>query len=444
MLNETTNTLLTSTGSGTPVGVLFRNYWVPVLMSDELPERDGTPVRVQVMGEELLLFRDTDGQVGLVDAYCAHRGSPLFYGRNEACGIRCIYHGWKFDVHGRCVDMPNEPPTSRFKDKVSITAYPTREAGGLVWAYMGSSEELPAPPELEWLGLEPSQVDIWKYRADCNYLQAIEGDHDSSHITMLHGSLDGLFNPDGSIRNEMERGSYWADPAPKLQVLETPYGMLTGSRRNGSPETYYWRISAWLLPWYNMIASDPGTPMHLNAVVPIDDNSCWIYKVIWMPDRPMSDEERQRMRSVNDIALEEDTLRLRANWETDYLQDRTVQKTQNFSGIETFVAQDRAVTERMRPATPVDRGIVDRSQEHLTSSDASIILLRRKLLKTLKAFQAGAEPETVRDGSLYRIRTPIVELPRSAAFDVGISTYIGANSWLTTRGEYAVKVGAAK
>src|ERR1700756_2602720 len=150
MLSREDNELLCSVGSGTPVGALMRQYWIPALMSSELPERDGAPVRVRLLDENLIAFWATSGKIGLLGNHCPHRGASLFFGRNEEEGLRCVYHGWKFDLTGQCVDMPNEPPESNFKGKIRQTAYPCREQGGAIWAYLGPRAEPPPLPQLEW------------------------------------------------------------------------------------------------------------------------------------------------------------------------------------------------------------------------------------------------------------------------------------------------------
>lgn len=442
MLKAELNELLTRTDPGTPLGGFFRRFWVPVLLAHELPEPDGTPVRVELMGEELVAFRDSEGKVGLIDAYCAHRGSPLFFGRNEACGLRCIYHGWKFNRHGECTDMPNEPADSEFKHKIKLKAYPTVESGGLVWAYLGPAEAAPEMPEFEWLALDKSHYDVWKYRAECNYLQAIEGDHDSSHISMLHGSLSGLIAEDGTVRDIMSRGQYWEDPAPRLFVLKTDYGFLTGSLREASQKRHYWRLSAWLLPWYNMIASDLGAYIHMNIVVPIDDNNCWIYKIHWLPDRQFTPKERYEARKFDCAPLLDGTFIPRENRGVDYLMDRERQRFGKYSGIDSLVAEDRAVTERMRPVSKERIGVTDRTLEHLASADASIIFLRRRLLDELSGLQNGKEPVSLRDPSVYLIRTPVLELASDVQLDMQAATAVQEDIWSLSAEEYCEKTKA--
>lgn len=179
MLNASDNELLTRTGLETLLGALFRRFWHPVLLSEELPEPDGTPVRLRVLGEDLVAFRDTNGEVGIVDAYCPHRRAGMFFGRNEECGLRWVYHSWKFDVHGDCVDMPTEPRDSSFKDKVKIKAYPTVEYGGCVWVHMGPPDKQPVLPHLESARVPDSQRVVSRSMQECNYMQALEGEEEA-------------------------------------------------------------------------------------------------------------------------------------------------------------------------------------------------------------------------------------------------------------------------
>lgn len=429
MLEPSDNAVLTRTGAGTPAGELFRRFWVPVMLSSELPEPDCAPVRVTVMGEALLAFRDTDGNVGLVDAYCPHRGAPLFFGRNEERGIRCVFHGWKFDVHGRCVDMPNEPANSRFKDHVRLPAYPTKEAGGAVWAYLGPGDLSPEMPDLEWLRLPAGHVYIDKILGESNYLQALEGDHDSSHASLLHSTLKGSII--GGLGREDQLTDYhMGDKAPRLSVLETNYGLMTASRRNASAGTYLWRIVPWLMPFYSIIANEPGTTLILNIRIPMDDESHWSFRIAYNPDRPIGDRERTVLAELSGRYSRRipGSWRAAENLDNDYLIDRNRQRFESFSGIPNIPAQDRAVQEGMRPE-PGTRHIVDRSRENLGSADASIILLRKLLLKAVRDLQAGNEPAQAHDGARYFLRAVAIELPRDVPFDVGAEPYISGRLW---------------
>src|SRR5665213_1585771 len=185
MLSREENELLTQTGPGTPMGRLIRRYWLPALFSHQLPAPDGDPVRVRLLGERLVAFRATDGRIGLIAEQCPHRTASLFFARNEECGLRCVYHGWKFDLDGNCVDMPSEPPESNFKHKVRIAAYPCRERGGVVWTYMGPPELMPDFPWLEWAEVPETHRFVTRHLQECNWLQAFEGGFDTSHLTFL-------------------------------------------------------------------------------------------------------------------------------------------------------------------------------------------------------------------------------------------------------------------
>ena len=186
MLNAADNQLLTRTGSGEPLGALMRRFWIPVLLSEELPEADCPPIRVKLLGERLVAFRDTSGKVGFIDEFCAHRGVSLWFGRNEEHGLRCPYHGWKFDVNGQCMEVPSEPAESGYCNKIKLTSYPCVEKAGIIWTYMGPKDKQPEFPAFEWLDLPDSQRLVAKRWQECNWLQAMEGGIDSSHVSWLH------------------------------------------------------------------------------------------------------------------------------------------------------------------------------------------------------------------------------------------------------------------
>jgi len=224
MLSQAENERLTRVGSGTPMGTLLRRYWLPALLAEEVPERDSPPVRVRLLGEDLVAFRDSDGVVGLVAAYCPHRRAPLFFGRNEECGLRCVYHGWKFDRDGACVDMPSEPPDSLVKTKVKIEAYPTWEGGGMIWAYLGPPEHRPAPPDHELVRTTHGHRYVSKSYQECNWLQALEGGVDPTHATIMHNGNIG----DRSFLNDYDK------LVAELNLERTDYGFTyTGIRPRG-------------------------------------------------------------------------------------------------------------------------------------------------------------------------------------------------------------------
>jgi phthalate 4,5-dioxygenase len=204
MLRTEDNEYVTRVGPGTPMGNLMRQYWVPAMLSSELPRPDCPPVRVLLLGEKLIGFRDSDGRVGLLGNYCPHRGASLFFARNEECGLRCVYHGWKFDVEGRCTDMPSEPPDSNFKNKIRATAYPCAERGGIVWTYMGPRETPPPLPDLEAAQLPVKQTTAIAYQRNCNWLQGLEGDIDTAHIGFLHFGADSADDaPPGTFQEDV-------------------------------------------------------------------------------------------------------------------------------------------------------------------------------------------------------------------------------------------------
>jgi nitrite reductase/ring-hydroxylating ferredoxin subunit len=266
MLSREDNELLCRVGRGTPMGELMRQYWMPAALSSELPERDGAPLRVRLLGEDLIAFRATSGAVGLVRNSCPHRGASLFYGRNEADGLRCVYHGWKFDVAGRCVDMPNEPEESNFKQKVRAVAYPCVERAGLIWAYLGPRETPPPLPDLEPTLLPDSSIQI--YQRECNWMQALEGDIDTCHTVFLHL---------GKVRADEAPPGTWAayalaDRAPRYAVSDMDFGVMYGAYRPAEASTDYWRIANFLFPFYAMVPTGVlGLEIRVRAWVPMDD-----------------------------------------------------------------------------------------------------------------------------------------------------------------------------
>ena len=330
MLSRAENELLTRVGPGTPMGNLLRQFWQPFALATELPGPDSDPVRVRLLGEDLVAFRDTQGAVGLVAANCPHRGASLFFGRNEESGLRCVYHGWKFSVDGTCVDMPNEPAESDFKTRVKATTYPGQERGGVLWAYLGPAADMPSPPELQ---VDPRPAESHRYVSKriqaCNFLQNVEGEVDSSHVSFLHSkgtaaASAGLDDPLVTLPDYMAR-----DRAPRFFVLPTPYGMLIGARRDAETDSYYWRITQFLMPTYTMIPVPVGLPVSFTAATPIDDAHMFGFTVTWHPDRPLSRDERAQIESWLGVHTEVDAasfkpLRNRSN---DYLVDRALQRS---------------------------------------------------------------------------------------------------------------------
>ncbi len=378
MLPREENELLTRVGAGTPMGQLMRRYWIPALLSEEIPEPDCAPVRVRLLGEDLVAFRDSNGRIGLLGEHCAHRGTSLFFGRNEECGLRCIYHGWKYDVDGHVLETPAEPAASDFRKKLRHTAYPCQEIAGMIFTYMGPRESMPLLPRYEWADLTSEQIFPVKSLLLCNYLQGIEGDFDSSHTSFLHNN---------NIQNS-ERLK--RDGAPSLDAEDTSYGMRAISIRKFGAEQIYVRTSPYIMPSFSIVPGPPTAKFAEDDLrgfrfwVPIDDSTTWLY-ILNMRKKPLDADERKALRSW----INADYSRAR-DLRNDYLIDRVLQRTLLYSGIQSVNAaeQDGCATETMGP-------IYDRSREHLGYSDKTIVALRKMLLNAVRDLAEGKEPRHV-------------------------------------------------
>lgn len=416
MLTVKDNELLVRTGPGTAMGALFRRFWAPVMLSDELPAPDAPPVRVKILGEKLVAFRDTAGRVGLLNTYCPHRRANLFWGRNEQHGLRCAYHGWKFDVDGQCTDMPNCPEGVTLKDRVRTLAYPAVERGGIVWAYLGPRERIPEFPHVGILDLPPERRHVCKIVLDANYLQLQEGDMDSSHTSFLHSRHDKTAFP-GSLPLPV----VFEDRTPRWTVKETGYGLMLASQRDVDAERHQWRVGQYLMPYIVLIAVREGTRMLANIRVPIDDEHSILFRMFGHPNRPLDDEDRKVIfGGVMAPEMIPGTFTMKENLANDYLIDRDVQRDETFSGIRSIVAQDVAVTE--------DQGgpVADRSLEYLVSSDRAITALRKKLLARAKALAEGVEPPEAAAPQAYAVRAVDVFLPRDVPLEAGLAGAVAA------------------
>lgn len=402
MLKQEDNDLLTQVGPGTPMGDLFRRFWLPIIASSEIADADGAPVRLRVLGENLVGFRDTNSDVGIIDAHCPHRRALLFWGRNEECGLRCAYHGWKFDVSGQCVDIPSEPPHSNFIEKVKIKTYPVVERGGFVWIYMGPEDKRPPFPQYDWVNLPEDHRASRTDFQESNYLQALEGDLDTAHISYLHRWLDPDTAVDPSQFVQGYRHHVVKDVAPRLTVKKTDYGFVYGGRRDIGDGQYYWRLSHWLAPSAVML---PGTGLRSGRfLVPVDDEYAIAASVAWNPDTPLGpdDAAQRRPGRRGPFPLSDgyviDAPRGALNRDNDYGIDREYQKITKFSGIAgSPVDEDRAVTETMGT-------VVDRSKEHLATSDVALIAMRRALLRLTRDLQKGHEPPMASREEVFDVR----------------------------------------
>lgn len=373
------NERLTRVGPGTPMGEVFRRYWLPALLSSEVPRPDAPPVRVRLLGEDLVAFRDSVGEVGLLDAYCAHRRAPLFFGRNEECGLRCVYHGWKYDTTGACVDMPSEPPYSRFRLRVSVKSYPTYEGAGIIWAYLGPNVEMPPPPDYEWLRVPADKCRVSKVGESCNYLQALEGGIDTAHSSFAHNN--DITNP-RRIRN--------LDTHPELEVERTDYGFRYASKRQLGDDRTYLRLYQFMMPNQQLrghTLNNEGERLRLPLIkghvwVPIDDTHTFVYNLSYCAEESdiLTDEEWTRIEAQSGRGPED--YEAGSPWlirklENDYLIDRELQRTKTFTGIKGVNTQDFAIQEGMGP-------IVEREKEALGSTDLAIRAARELLLEAIE------------------------------------------------------------
>jgi phthalate 4,5-dioxygenase oxygenase subunit len=390
------NELLTRTGPGTAMGDVFRRYWIPALLATEIPAPDCPPVRVKLLSERLLAFRDSDGKIGLIDEFCAHRRVSLWFGRNEESGIRCPYHGWKYDVKGQCVEIPSEPDESRFCEKVKLKSYPCVELGGVIWTYMGPPEHQPPLPEFEWALVPDSHRYLSKRVQENNYLQAMEGGIDSSHVSWLHS---GELKTD-PLHVGTKGAQHIANKKPVFELQKSEGGLVIGARRPAEGGQAYWRITQWIMPWYTMIPPYGDNALRGHAWVPVDDENCITWNWAHHPNRPLRKEEMDHMGQEDGAfaALIPGTFRAVANKDNDYLIDREGQKSgRYYSGVRGIAMQDASLQESMGP-------IVDRSLERLVATDVAIVQARRRLLETVTTLQSGGALPGL-DPATHRVRS---------------------------------------
>ena len=397
--------LLTRVGPGTPMGALMREYWLPAARSSEVAA-DGDPLRLMLLGEQLIAFRDSSGKVGVMDHRCPHRCASLFFGRNEEGGIRCVYHGWKFDADGNCTDMANIPPHQDFKSKVKARAYKTAERAGLIWVYMGAREQAPPLPAIEASLLPEDEITILFVQRECNWLQALEGDIDTSHFSWLHV---------GSVRPEHVTDDNWLkyqvqNRAPEFQVADTDWGTMYCAQRPTENGETYWRFAHFGLPFWTWIPQGAFNDRLLaRAWVPMDDTHTMFVSIVWSKasrGMPLADGKPipgatpvlQFQPNASDWYGRWRPVQTAAN---DYLIDRDAQRNNTiYTGISYIHMQDQAVTESMG-------SIVDHTFEHLAPSDQMITRTRRRLIMAARALRdQGTVPPGVDDPLMYqRIRS---------------------------------------
>ena len=410
MLSKEDNEILVRVGPGTPSGELLRRFWLPGLLADEIPGPDCAPVRFRLLGEDLVAFRDTNGFVGVLDAYCPHRNAPMFFGRNEEAGLRCIYHGWKFDVDGNCVDMPNCYEGESFKSRVKIPSYPAFEGGGMIWVYMGPRDKIPPKPAYEFLDVPPSHRYVLKFFVDCNWFQSMENEFSESHAAFLHSQLvqNDAVNPMKAISG----ANFWLSQRPQdpaLQtVVDTDFGQVMVTRRpdlaNG--KAVYTVGSPFWMPCFSAAGAlnAPGV-FSLNIKVPVDDEHMVFFRYKWS-EKPLTEKALYEMRDggFEFPELIPGTFRPRQNKANDYEIDRVRQRFFNYSGMINTPVEDIAVVENQRGP------IADRSREVLVSTDKYIIQARRRWLEAAKALMEGIEPREPWHPEAYRFRQGTIEV----------------------------------
>lgn len=415
MLSAADNELLTRTNPGTPMGEYLRRFWQPVALAEELPHPDCDPVRVAIMGEDLLAFRDSTGQVGLVSPRCPHRGADLYYGRNEDAGLRCAYHGWKFDVHGKCLETPTIDSNAAYRAKVCLKSYPTREWGDFVWAWLGPTGAEPALPKLEFALFGAEHRVVQKKLQQCNWAQAVEGGLDTAHFSFLHMPAPSvpLGQTAGTITqaNADQQRLAWMrnDPMPRFTIREHDAGFVAGAARQTDGPSLYWRISQFMQPNHSLAPNAlKGETYQGQTWVPIDDHSCWVYCYAWNPERALTRAEREKISAGHGVfaALGPRYVPLR-NRANDYLIDRGEQRHATFTGVKGVAEQDAMIQD--------SQGLIaDRTQEHLGPTDVAVVRFRRQVLGGAKALQQGQAPRAAGQDEAYRLRGG------SAVFDAAV------------------------
>jgi phthalate 4,5-dioxygenase len=418
MLTREDNETLVRVGTGTPMGELFRLHWLPFYPSKDLTA-DGQPKRVKLLGEDLVTFRDTQGRVGLMANACAHRGAPMMYGRNEDCGLRCVYHGWKYDITGAVVDMPAEPLRSRMKEKVRIKAYPCRERGGLVWTYMGPDTEPPPLPDLEFNLVPADHVSVSVRVQECNWLQALEGEIDSAHAPILHGRID----QKGAINDWLAK----QDLRPTFECLRQAFGMSIASKRRLQDDRLYWRVNQFLMPFYTLVPPQSKYPeLSGHAWVPIDDETTLCIMFSYTPAAPLYAKSRQLFEdghngretghaSQHCYAEPRPGAVYADYWtkfspSTNFQFDYQSQQTTWFSGLPGLWVQDAACQTGIAP-------IYDRAQENLCASDTGIVMTRRLLLDAAKALRdRQIRPAAIARPELLMVRAVSLRLPEGTSW----------------------------
>jgi phthalate 4,5-dioxygenase len=384
MLSKDDNELITRVGPDTRGGALLRRYWYPVLKADAL-EPDGAPKKVRLLGENFVAFRSGDGRVGMMEELCPHRRASLILARNEDCALRCLFHGWKFDLNGRLVEAPSEPADRvSFVNKVRTRNVAVRENSNLIWAYIGPGEP-PQFPDFEFTALPLDHVQVAEVPGRCNWVQLAEGQLDSAHISHLHASASA---------GNLTRLSL-ADRAPVFDVETTSWGMHAAATRTIGADERYTRVTEFVMPSWEFIPrpTSPGTaeydamPRFVVHQTPVDDTNTIVWYINWHPDHPISYEEA-RWTVWNDeyISVIDEPL---------MGQDRAKMKAGHMTGVNNLLTEDMLVAETMGP-------IADRTGEYLGSSDAAVARFRRIFIEAIRDEEDGNAPRGCSGNEPYR------------------------------------------
>lgn len=386
MLTKEENELLCRVEGDAAMGQLMRRHWVPVCLTEEVSEPDGDPVHARILGEDLVVFRDTEGRVGVMDEYCPHRRVSLVYGRNEDCGLRCLYHGWKMDVEGTVIEMVSEPAASSMAEKVKHKAYKVQEWGGMVWAFMGPQDQVPEFVPPSWAPERDTKVSIAKVLVPCNWAQILEGAIDSAHSSSLHSSDFVPARVGGAEATDKNWLRPSTDKAPRMQVHRTPYGFRYAAIRRpitNAAQNDYIRSTVFVAPGTVLIP--PNNLYNVaNVNEPMDDTNTVFYFIAWGARETTPDTETWRKFLGASVGRDlDERYRPLRNMENRFWQDRQAMKAGNFTGIKGFPNQDIAMWVTMGP-------IANRSDDRLGASDLAIVEFRRQMLEAVQAFAQGA------------------------------------------------------
>jgi len=385
MLTPQENDLLCRVEGDAPMGQIMRRHWTPALLSEELPEPDGKPVRIRLLGENMVAFRDSEGKVGVLDELCPHRKASLVYGRNEDCGLRCLYHGWKFDREGKVTEMPSEPDASAIIDKVRAKAYPVEECGGFIWIWMGDPAEVRPFERPPFSPNDATRTSIAKMRVPANWAQIMEGQIDSSHSSNLHSSdmkparIEGA----GADAEKWYRPS--TDKSPRMQSEITDYGFHYAAIRRPikNAQTHdYFRVTVFIAPYIALIP--PNNQYNVTSViVPIDDENSMFHFIAWGNPELTPDTDAWRKFLYADPGVD-----VNADWsavrtmENDFQQDRMFMKEGDFTGVKGIPNQDAVMWISMG-------AIVDRTNDFLGASDMAVVEFRRLMVQAAKDMADG-------------------------------------------------------